>query len=407
MNPRTSRRVWTKRIVVVGLVVWFCAVGLLAWLAPVELGSVLVLLVLGPVIAGLFQVHRQHRALLRKLDDRSARLDRLATSTSTTTGELAAVMDRLDSLAERSVSVPHLTKALSATAADVITRTRKGVAVDLLLTYRQIEALQNLYAVAGVDRPMPQTRGWASSPDLLLLLANLVEREQPSLIVECGSGTSTLWLAMVLRRFEIKGRVVALEHQESYVETVRGLVDRHGLADVVDVRHAPLEHVEVNGEAFQWYARESWTDLEGIDLLFVDGPPGDLGAHARLPALPLLVAQLHPDAVVVLDDMIRTDEQEVLAEWLRDYPDYAAERVRLEKNAALLRRQSAYDSADRSTTAAEPSSTADAGTGADAASTLDRPSDHEPADEPGRGDVPEGHAVQEPAVANGATAPPR
>jgi predicted O-methyltransferase YrrM len=222
----------------------------------------------------------------------------------------------------------------------VITRTRRGVAVDLLLTYRQLEALQNIYALAGVDRPMPQTRGWASSPDLLLLLADLVERERPSLIVECGSGTSTLWFAMVLRRFEISGRVIALEHQREFADNLRDRLNRQDLGELVDVRYAPLEPVRVGEEEFQWYARDGWKDLKDVDLLFVDGPPGILGEHARFPALPLLADHLHPDGVVVLDDMIRTDEQEVLAEWLRTCPDFAAEQVALEKNAALLRRRS-------------------------------------------------------------------
>jgi hypothetical protein len=52
----------------------------------------------------------------------------------------------------------------------------------------------------------------------------------------------------------------------------------------------------------------------------------------------LLVDKLSPDGVVVLDDLIRPDEQEVLERWLAARPDYHAERVSLEKNAALLRR---------------------------------------------------------------------
>ncbi|MEQ7129276.1 class I SAM-dependent methyltransferase [Actinopolymorpha sp. B11F2] len=293
---------------------------------------VAVLLAFGPVLGGLLHLQLQNRALLR-------RLDRMAKAQVTTTKDVAATRQRLDAVADATASRTVLSKLLKDTASDVITRTRRGVAVDLLLTYRQLEALQNIYAVAGVDRPMPPTRGWASSPDLLLLLADLVERARPSLIVECGSGTSTLWFAMVLRRFEIPGRVIALEHQQQFVDNLRDRLDGHGLGGLVDVRYAPLEPVRVGEAEFQWYARDAWKDLKDVDLLFVDGPPGILGEHARLPALPLLADHLHPDGVVVLDDMIRTDEQEVLAEWLRTCPDFTAEEVPLEKNAALLRRR--------------------------------------------------------------------
>ena len=319
---------------------WTAAVAVFAWLDGTDLGTTVVLLALGPILAGLVQSQRQHRTLLRRLDARTSRLDQLAESG---VRDISSSVARLRGLTEGLVSAPELAKALDATAADVITRTRKGVAVDLLLTYRQLEALQNLYAVAGVDRPMPATRGWASSPDLLLVLSELVEREKPSLIVECGSGTSTLWLAMVLRRFEIKGRVVALEHQDAYAEKARRLLDQHGLADFAEIRYAPLEPAEVGGHSYLWYAREVWADLDGIDLLFVDGPPTTVGEHARLPALPMLAAQLHPDAVVVLDDLIRSDEQEVVEEWLRTCPDFDSSLIRLEKNAAVLRRRSVHD----------------------------------------------------------------
>ena len=332
-------RALRKRWGVVSLAGWTVLVVLFSLVDRPEAGTVVVLLTLGPLFVGLAKAHRQNIRTLRRLEQRTAQLDRMQHTTAEAVRDLTAVRAGLATLAHESITTDELKKALRDTAADVITRTRKGVAVDLLLTYRQIEALNNLYATAGVDRPLPQTRGWASSPDLLLLLAKLVELGQPSLIVECGSGTSTLWLAMVLRRFEIKGRVVALEHLQTYVDGSRGLVERHGLGDFVDVRYAPLEPIQVGEETFQWYARDAWDDLDQIDLLFVDGPPSEVGVHARLPAFPLLVDRLHAEGVVVLDDLIRTDEQEVLAEWVGAFPEYTAETVRLEKNAAVLRRQ--------------------------------------------------------------------
>jgi predicted O-methyltransferase YrrM len=345
--------------VVLALLGWTCAAVAYTILARPSSGTAVVLVALGPLVAGLVQSHRQHRTVLARLDRQKALLDRqtaiLESHAHRADQRVARVGEHLEGLADLAPSIATDLDALRATvgalphreefdtkfraaAADIITRTCKGVAVDLLLTFRQLEALHNLYAMGGVDRPMPPTRGWASSPDLLLLLATLVEREEPGLVVECGSGTSTLWLAMLLRRFEIKGRVVSLEHQQPFVESAWATVLRHDLADYVEVRYAPLEPIEIDGTTYQWYSRQSWGELDGIGLLFVDGPPGELGPHARFPAFPLLVDKLSPGAVVVLDDLIRPDEQEVLERWLAARPDYRAERVSLEKNAALLRR---------------------------------------------------------------------
>jgi hypothetical protein len=43
---------------------------------------------------------------------------------------------------------------------------------------------------------------------------------------------------------------------------------------------------------------------------------------------------------VVLDDMIRHDEQEILNDWTARFPGFTVERLDFEKGAAIMRRQS-------------------------------------------------------------------
>jgi predicted O-methyltransferase YrrM len=185
---------------------------------------------------------------------------------------------------------------------------------------------------------LPATRGWAASPDLLMVLVDLVITERPSLVVECGSGASTLWLALAMRRFEIDGRIVALDHDPVFGGKTRDLLARHNVRDLAEVRDAPLENFSLDGETYSWYARQAWEDLKGIDLLFVDGPPATTGHQARYPALPLLSGLLSPAATAVLDDLVVPDMQKVLRLWLDAYPDFGSEILPLEKQAAVLRR---------------------------------------------------------------------
>jgi predicted O-methyltransferase YrrM len=156
--------------------------------------------------------------------------------------------------------------------------------------------------------------------------------------VECGSGASTLWLALAIRRFGIEGRVVALDHDPTFGGKTRDLLARHDVGDLAEVRDAPLESFSLAGETYSWYARRAWEDLKGIDLLFVDGPPATTGHQARYPALPLLASSLSPVATAVLDDLVVPDMQKVLRLWLDAYPDFDAEILPLEKQAAVLRR---------------------------------------------------------------------
>jgi len=212
------------------------------------------------------------------------------------------------------------------------------VQAEIKQTFRQLEALQNLNAMLPVNAVVPATRGWAASPDLLVVLVDLVITERPSLVVECGSGASTLWLALAMRRSRIDGRIIALDHDPVFGGKTRDLLARHDVLDIAEVRDAPLESFSLDGQTYSWYARRAWEDLAGIDLLFVDGPPANTGHQARYPALPLLGGSLSPVATAVLDDLIVPDMQKVLRLWLDAYPDFGSEILPLEKQAAILRR---------------------------------------------------------------------
>jgi predicted O-methyltransferase YrrM len=226
----------------------------------------------------------------------------------------------------------------STRALETVQRARVDIDKEVKHTFRQLEALHNLSVVVPANGVLPATRGWAASPDLLVVLVDLVITERPSLVVECGSGASTLWLALAMRRSGIDGRVIALEHDPVFGGKTRDFLARHDLLDLAEVRDAPLEGFSLDGQAYSWYARRAWEDLTGIDLLFVDGPPTATGHQARYPALPLLSGSMSPVAAVVLDDLIVPDMQKVLRLWLDAYPDFGSEILPLEKQAAVLRR---------------------------------------------------------------------
>jgi Methyltransferase domain len=113
--------------------------------------------------------------------------------------------------------------------------------------------------------------------------------------------------------------VDSLENSADWVVTVTGLLQHEGLS-VVEVRHAPLEPIQVAGHEQLWYSASALADMEGIDLLLVDGPPGRTNKLARYPAVPALRDKLRPGATVMLDDCHRRDEKETLRRWLAEVP---------------------------------------------------------------------------------------
>jgi hypothetical protein len=207
-----------------------------------------------------------------------------------------------------------------------------------LTAIHQTQALVNLFALVPVKRPIPLMGGWAASPDVMLLLLDELLKVRPKLVVECGSGVSTLWFALAIEHYGLDTKVVALEHDERFAATTRAALVAHGVSEHAQIRHAPLVPTGLEGHEAPWYDVTAIGDLTGIGLVFVDGPPEATGIQPRYPAVPLLGDRFAPTVTVVLDDLIRESEQRVAAAWRKLLPDFTFERVRLDKDAAVFRR---------------------------------------------------------------------
>lgn len=204
----------------------------------------------------------------------------------------------------------------------------------LLTTYRQVEALQALYSVLELGRPLPPLRRWAGSPDFLLQLAQLILKRRPECIVECSSGASTLVIARCLQMIG-SGRVFSLEHDEFYAKQTIQLLCEHGVEGFATVVIAPLRETQTTEGSFLWYSQLDQLP-ESIDVLVIDGPPANLGTLARYPAGPFLVAKLRPGGVALLDDADRKDEREMVMRWRRQFPQLKETYVEAEKGILLL-----------------------------------------------------------------------
>lgn len=198
----------------------------------------------------------------------------------------------------------------------------------------EVQALLQLVPKVPGAPPLPPVGGWALTAASLLQIWHIVESDQPRTIVECGSGSSTLWLAYAARHIE-GVRIVALDHNEHYAAATCALLDLHGLSDVADVRHAPLRDVTVGGETLSWYDTDQLADVESIDLLLVDGPPQRTGPRARFPAVPLLRDRLATGAVILADDATRPAEQKAFAQWRAAYGVGAPQQ--LSRDLVMLR----------------------------------------------------------------------
>lgn len=204
--------------------------------------------------------------------------------------------------------------------------------------YRQLEALNSITSILPQRLPLPPMRGWAISPDFGVLLMTEILTKSPRLVLELGSGVSTLIIAYCLEKAG-HGRVISFDHDPDYCNKSRELLSAHKLDTIAEVIHAPLREVQLKAGNWDWYDTACIAPGRKADLLVIDGPPGQIQDISRYPALPLLHAHCSNDAVVMLDDAARADEKTIVAMWLRDFPDLECEFIPAEKGAAVLRRR--------------------------------------------------------------------
>ena len=203
--------------------------------------------------------------------------------------------------------------------------------------YQQLEALISITSILPLRSPLPPMRGWAISPDFGVLLLAEILKKKPQRVLELGSGVSTLLIAYGLEKTG-HGKVVSFDHDLNYCEKSRDRVTEHQLGNIAEVVHAPLKEVRLNQGNWDWYDTARIDPDFKIDLLVIDGPPGQIQDISRYPALPLLHEYFSDDMTILLDDARRTDEQTIVNMWTREFPEFDHEYIAAEKGAAVLRR---------------------------------------------------------------------
>lgn len=200
-------------------------------------------------------------------------------------------------------------------------------------TAHDLIALQVLRPLLDEGGYLPWSSGAMRASGLVTLCNEIVFGERRR-VVELGAGTSTLLLARLLREQDHGGTIVAVEHDERWAVWVNDRIATEGLADTARVVLAPLGPHPLGVDGLPWYEEEALAGaLEGppLDVLVVDGPPAfrPASALARYPALPAALPSLAADAVVVLDDIVRTGEAAILERWEAETP-FVFERRPLE-----------------------------------------------------------------------------
>lgn len=232
----------------------------------------------------------------------------------------------------------------------------RTVKQEMLNATQQLEAFLNIQSFFTHGEHQPIMHGWPISPDFALYLIGLLEKNDYDLILEFGSGTSTVIMAKALARLQRQNQSkpavvqIAFEHLEQYHTQTLANLQSAGMADAVEIVLAPLQPYKAHNEnTYSYYAcQDKLTELaHGRQapyrkiLVVVDGPPGSTGKHARYPALPIVLTYFKNSQIdFVLDDYFRDDEKEVGALWEKDCEiaglQAKKETIKMEKDAFFI-----------------------------------------------------------------------
>jgi len=208
-------------------------------------------------------------------------------------------------------------------------------------TYHSIESLLAVYRQLDPSAVLPPLSGpfggWSIGSDMARLICEMFAVCEPVVVLDLGSGASTILMGHLLKR-RPGARVVSLDHDSVwYVKTLE-MVRRCELEDVVDLRFAPLTKVEVGSETFQWYHPDALSDVADVDVVFVDGPPGHIGPRSRYPAGPIVAPMCRPGSLFIVDDTVRQEERDMVDLWRHEMGMLLLEEhVWHSKGASVLR----------------------------------------------------------------------
>ncbi|MFB9077346.1 class I SAM-dependent methyltransferase [Flavobacterium procerum] len=168
------------------------------------------------------------------------------------------------------------------------------------------------------DLPYLPFNGGALRPVCITYILNEIIINQRKMILEFGSGLSTLLMARLIKRNNINAKIYSVEHNQSWAAIIEDYLKKENLLEFVTIIRADLKEIGTSSFGnLNWYdlnAISSVINNEKFDLIIVDGPPANTEKikFSRFPAFESLSNNFANDFCLLLDDANREGEKEII-----------------------------------------------------------------------------------------------
>jgi hypothetical protein len=153
---------------------------------------------------------------------------------------------------------------------------------------------------------------WAIDQAGIDVIWKTLEKIKPKVIVEFGSGSSTLVFASWLKqRNASDNSCISIEQDEREAEATRSRLVKHGLSKYVFVIVAP-----VNKDGCYELPDDKIREIiaqRKVDFVFIDGPSGPTGC--RINTREVILPYLEKQCYWLLHDALRDGEMSIVKQW--------------------------------------------------------------------------------------------
>jgi hypothetical protein len=153
--------------------------------------------------------------------------------------------------------------------------------------------------------------------NLMEVFKSIMQIDKP-VVLELGSGKSSVLISYFLCEFEIQGKLHSVEHDSIFLSSIEKIISLNRSAAFWQYHHVALKQTHDQGKVILSYPVETLRSIiKDIkpDIIIIDGPPvslmldnGERNTYARA-FLDQVVKSIDPKPVIFIDDTQRLGEQ--------------------------------------------------------------------------------------------------